>query len=86
MALLDELVSLNAVGMILITLSWIIQIASMVKGKNGIRREFALLQSLGIACIAAGMISVSTTIGVLNLLSATGAACVLVLLLKSRSG
>jgi len=47
-----------------------------------ITREFALLQAAGIACIAVGVFPGSTLVGVLNLASAAGAACVLVLLLK----
>ena len=72
---------LNTVGMALIVASWAIQIMSMRKGKKEITKEFALLQAAGIACIAVG-VSISTIVGMLNIASAVGAACVLVLLLR----
>jgi len=82
MAIIEELTSLNGLGMVLIAVSWVFQILPMLKGKKEIRMEFALLQVLGIILIAAGLTQAVTIVGILNVLSAIGAACVLVLLLK----
>jgi len=71
-------------GMILIVVSWIAQIISMLKGDREITKGFAFLQTAGIALITAGLISTNATVGALNLISALGAACVLVLLLIKK--
>jgi len=82
MAIMEDLLSLNAIGMLLIIFSWAVQIARMLRGKRDIAKEFALLQMLGILLIAAGLWQGSQVISALNVISALGAACVLALLLK----
>jgi hypothetical protein len=76
---------LNTIGMVLIIISWALQIMPMAKGKMEIRKEFALLQMLGIICIALGTYLGSTLVSVLNLASAAGAGVVFVLLMKKQS-
>jgi len=81
---ITELMTLNSMGMVLILISWILQIMQMLKGKMEVTKPFALLQFLGIAVIAAGLFSTSTTVALLNMLSAIGALVVLLLLLKPK--
>jgi hypothetical protein len=82
MAIMEELLSLNGIGMLLIITSWAVQIARMLRGKKEIAAEFALLQVLGIVLIAAGLWQGSAVVSALNIASAVGASCVLALLLK----
>jgi hypothetical protein len=82
MALLEELISLNGLGMLLIVVSWVFQILPMLKKQMSIRKEFVLLQAIGIIMIVVGLMQTSMVVAVLNIASALGALCVLVLLLK----
>lgn len=75
---------LNAAGMLLIILGWLVQMISMRKGGNEITLGFAVMQMAGILHIAFGTISANTGVGALNLISAACAACVAGLLIMRK--
>ncbi|MDD3084236.1 MAG: hypothetical protein PHP82_04400 [Candidatus ainarchaeum sp.] len=79
------MIELAWLGMILIIISWIIQIFSMSKGKKEILKCFAILQAIGIIFLVISDYLTNnglSILGMLNILSMIGAIIVLVFLIK----
>jgi len=79
------MIELAYLGMILIVISWILQIASLTKGKKNILPLFATLQAIGIILLVASDYitnSALSILGMLNVLSFLGAIVTLLILLR----
>ncbi len=79
-----ESITLNAAGMALIILGWLVQLIPMLKGRREMTLGFAALQMAGIILISVSMTSAEAGISVLNLISASCAAGVVVLIVARR--
>jgi len=79
------MIELAWAGMILIIISWAIQIISLSKGKKQLLASFAALQALGIVLLVISDYLANSTLsilGMLNVLSFLGGAIVLILVIK----
>ncbi len=65
---------LSWIGMILIIISWIIQLDKVKKGRRDIQTQFLIFQMIGILLLAIdGFAGGAIFLAILNLLSAAGA-------------
>lgn len=72
-------------GMVIIIISWIVQIVSLSKGKKQILPSFLILQALGIILLVSSDFITNSSIsilGMLNILSVLGALISLIFVIK----
>lgn len=79
------MIELAWIGMVIIIVSWIIQIVSVLKSKREILVSFVGLQALGILLLVVSEFLTNSTLSILailNILSMIGAIVVAILLIK----
>lgn len=80
-----QLIEIAWLGMIIIIISWIVQIISVSKGKKQILSSFLVLQALGILLLVVSDFITNSNIsilGILNILSVLGALISLIFVIK----
>ena len=74
---------LSSIGLIVITISWLIQFGFSIKGNKSVRPEFVIVYCIGVLLLVIdGFTNNLTNIAVLNVASLIGALLVLIAILK----